>query len=81
MHKGDVLVTGSTGPEMILACKKAGAIVTDEGGVISHAAIVSRELGIPSVIGTKFASEILNDGDFVEVNANTGIVTILEKGP
>lgn len=81
MNKGDVLVSDSTGPEMILACKKAGAIVTDEGGVISHAAIVSRELGIPSVIGTKVASALLKDGDIVEVDANTGVVRVLEKKP
>jgi|SRR3989344_1253307 len=79
MQKGDVLVSGSTGPEMILACNKAGAIVTEEGGIISHAAIVSRELGIPSVIGTKVASSFFNDGDLVEVDANAGIVRLLER--
>lgn len=79
MSKGDVLVAGSTGPEMILACKKAGAIVTDEGGVISHAAIVSREFGIPSVIGTKVATSVLKNGDIVEVDANRGVVRILER--
>jgi phosphohistidine swiveling domain-containing protein len=74
MEKGDVLVSGSTGPEMILACKKAGAIITDEGGILSHAAVISRELNIPSVIGTKIATEILKDGDLVEVDADKGIV-------
>ncbi len=74
MRKGDVLVTGSTGPEMILACKKAGAIVTEEGGITSHASIVSRELGIPCIIGTKIATEVLKDGDLVEVDAEKGIV-------
>jgi phosphohistidine swiveling domain-containing protein len=74
MKKGQVLVSGSTGPEMILACKKAGAIVTDEGGITSHAAIVSRELKIPSVIATKYATKILKDGDLVEVDATRGIV-------
>jgi phosphohistidine swiveling domain-containing protein len=78
MQKGDVLVSGSTGPEMILACQKAGAIVTDEGGITSHAAIVSRELKIPSVIGTKYATRILNTGDMVEVDAEKGIVKILQ---
>jgi len=78
MKEGDVLVSGSTGPEMILACKKAGAIITDEGGIISHAAIVSRELGIPSVIGTKIATRLLDDGDMVEVDANKGVVRILK---
>lgn len=74
MNVGDVLVSGSTGPEMIEACHKAGAIVTDEGGICSHAAIISRELGIPSVIATKIATEILKDGDLVEVDADRGIV-------
>jgi phosphohistidine swiveling domain-containing protein len=74
MKKGQVLVSGSTGPEMILACKKAGAIITDEGGITSHAALISRELGIPSVIATKYATRILKDGDLVEVDANNGIV-------
>lgn len=77
MKKGEILVTGSTGPEMILACKKAGAIVTEEGRICSHAAIVSRELGIPCIIGTKIATQILKDGDLIEVNANKGIIKIL----
>lgn len=74
MKKGDVLITGSTGPEMILACKKAGAIITEEGGICSHAAIVSRELNVPCVIGTKIATQVLKDGDLIEVDANRGIV-------
>lgn len=79
MAKGEVLVTGSTGPEMILACHKAGAIVTEEGGVISHAAIISRELGIPCVTGTHIACKVLQNGDLIEVDAFNGIVKILEK--
>jgi phosphohistidine swiveling domain-containing protein len=79
MKKGEVLVSGTTGPELILACKKAGAIITEEGGIASHAAIVSRELGIPSVIGTKIATKVLNDGDLVEVDANKGIIKIIKK--
>jgi len=74
MKKGQVLVTGSTGPELILACRKAGAIVTEEGGITSHAAIVSRELGIPCVIGTKVATKVFKDGDTVEVDALNGVV-------
>ncbi len=79
MKKGDVLVSGSTGPEMILACKKARAIITDEGGVISHAAIVSRELKKPCIIGTKIATKVLKDGDLVEVDAERGVVKILSR--
>ena len=74
MKNGEVLVSGSTGPEMILACKKAGAIVTEEGGLLNHAAIVSRELGIPCVVDTKIATSIFNTGDMVEVDANKGLV-------
>ena len=54
--------------------EKAGAIVTDEGGLTSHAAIVSRELKIPCIVGTKIATKILKDGDIVEVDAENGIV-------
>jgi len=71
---GNILVTGMTRPEMMPVMKKVTAIVTDEGGVTCHAAIVSRELGIPCVIGTKFATKILKDGDLVEVDADSGVV-------
>jgi phosphohistidine swiveling domain-containing protein len=74
MKKGDVLVTTMTSPEFVVAMKKASAIVTDQGGLTSHAAIVSRELKIPCVIGTKIATKIFKDGDIIEVDANKGIV-------
>lgn len=74
MKKGDVLVANTTGPEVMIACEKAGAIVTDEGGITSHAAIVSRELDIPCIVGTKHATLVFKDGDIVEVDANKGIV-------
>jgi len=76
--KGDVLVTGMTRPEFAPAMSRAAAIVTDEGGITSHAAVISRELGIPCIIGTKVATKILNNGDIVEVNANHGMVKLLE---
>lgn len=79
MNQGDILVTGTTGPELVLACKKAGAIITEEGGVCSHAAIISREFGIPCIVGTKIATHVLSDGDLIEVDAHKGIVKILEK--
>ena len=56
-------------------------MVTNEGGVTCHAAIVSRELGIPCVIGTKIATEVLKDGMMVEVNANHGVVKIIKNKP
>jgi phosphohistidine swiveling domain-containing protein len=79
IKNGDVLVTPMTTPEMILVMKKAGAIITDEGGITCHAAIVARELKIPCIIGTKIATQVLHDGDLVEVDADKGIVRILEK--
>ncbi|PIR74465.1 MAG: hypothetical protein COU35_02515 [Candidatus Magasanikbacteria bacterium CG10_big_fil_rev_8_21_14_0_10_47_10] len=74
METGDVLVSIATDPDIVPAMKKASAIVTNQGGVTSHAAIVSRELGIPCVIGTKIATKVLKDGDMVEVDADAGIV-------
>ncbi|OGY43123.1 MAG: hypothetical protein A3J62_03415 [Candidatus Buchananbacteria bacterium RIFCSPHIGHO2_02_FULL_38_8] len=79
MRKGDILVTGMTRPEMLPAIKLAAAIVTDEGGITSHAAIISRELGIPCIISTKIATKVLKDGDLVEVDANKGIVKKISK--
>lgn len=74
-NKGDVLVTIMTRPEHVPLMKKAVAIVTDEGGITCHAAIVSRELGIPCIVGTQVATRALKDGELVEVNANKGVVT------
>ncbi len=73
-QKGDILVASMTRPEMVVAMEKAGAIVTDEGGVTCHAAIISRELGKPCIIATKIATNVLMDGDVVEVDANKGII-------
>lgn len=72
MEKGDILVSDTTGPEMMTAIEKAAAIVTDEGGMMSHAAVISREFNIPCVVGTKYATKVFKDGDLVEVNANIG---------
>lgn len=79
MKKGDILVAATTGPEMIVACRKAGAIVAEEGGINSHAAIISRELDIPGIVNTDIATMVLKDGDLIEVDANKGIVKILKK--
>jgi phosphohistidine swiveling domain-containing protein len=77
--KGEVLVAAMTRPEYVPAMRKAAAIVTNEGGLTCHAAIVARELGIPCVIGTKIATEVLKNGDLVEVNANHGTVRKVKK--
>lgn len=78
-NQGDILVSLNTNPDLIPIIKKAGAIVTDEGGIMCHAAIVSREFKIPCVIGTKIATKVLKDGDMVEVDADKGIVRILSE--
>lgn len=74
VNKGDILVALMTRPDYIMGIKKAAAIVTDEGGITCHAAIISRELGIPCIIGTKIGTKVLKDGDLIEVNANHGWV-------
>ena len=79
MKQGDVLVADTTAPEIMMACKKASAIITNQGGLMSHAAIISRELGIPCIVGTGNATEVLHDGDLVEVDADNGVVRILER--
>ncbi len=79
MKEGEILVAETTSPDIIAACKKAAAIITNQGGQLSHAAIVSRELGIPCIIGTD-KDVILNikTGDELEVNANEGIIRIIK---
>lgn len=77
-EKGDILVTSMTRPEFVPAMKKAAGIITDEGGITCHAAIVARELKIPCLIGTKKATKILKDGMLVELKANHSMVRIIE---
>ncbi|TAN33500.1 hypothetical protein EPN28_01660 [Patescibacteria group bacterium] len=69
-----ILVASSTNPQLMEIVKNSAAVVTDEGGVLSHAAVLSRELGIPCVIGTKIATQVFKDGDMVEVDAEKGVV-------
>ena len=64
-------------PDFVPAMKKAAAIVTDEGGMLSHAAIIAREFGKPTVVGTSIATQRLQDGDIVEVNATAGKVNLI----
>lgn len=77
LKEGEILVSPMTIPDFLPAMKKAAAFVTDEGGILCHAAIVAREMGKPCIVGTKFATQLLRDGHLVEVDANHGIVTIL----
>lgn len=74
MEYGDILVSAATTPAIVTAMKKAAAIITDEGGLTCHASIVSRELNIPCVVGTRIVTKICKDGDLVEVDATKGIV-------
>uniref|UniRef100_A0A7J2TJA0 Probable phosphoenolpyruvate synthase n=1 Tax=Archaeoglobus fulgidus TaxID=2234 RepID=A0A7J2TJA0_ARCFL len=74
VEQGDVLVAVMTTPDMVPAMKRASAIVTDEGGMTCHAAIVSRELGVPAVVGTKNATKVLKDGMLVTVDGEKGLV-------
>lgn len=74
VKKGDVLVCGMTLPDYLPSMKRASAIVTNEGGITCHAAIIARELNKPCVVGTKIATQALKDGDLVEVDSDSGIV-------
>ncbi len=78
-QSGRILVAAMTSPEYVFLMKKASAVITDEGGLTCHAAIVSRELGIPCIVGTRVATKVLKDGDLVEVDANNGWIKILKK--
>ena len=77
VNTGDIIVSINSSPAIMSALKKASAIVTDDGGITCHAAIVSRELNIPAVIGTKIATRVIKDGDLVEVDADKGVVRII----
>ncbi len=74
IETGQVLVTPMTNPDMVVAMRSASAIVTDVGGMICHAAIVSRELGLPCVVGTRTATETLASGTVVTVDGSNGAV-------
>jgi len=79
MNTGDILIAPMTRPEYVPIMKKASAIVTDEGGLTCHAAIIARELQIPCIIGTQTATKTIAHGDIIKVDANLGIVTIIQK--
>lgn len=74
MKKGDILVAPNTRPEYVPIMKVAGAIISEEGGLTCHAAIVSRELKVPAIVGVQGAIAALKDGDLIEVDAEKGIV-------
>ncbi|KAB1192139.1 pyruvate, water dikinase [Haloferax sp. MBLA0076] len=72
--EGDIIVTEMTMPDMVPAMKRAAGIVTDEGGMTSHAAIVSRELGVPAVVGTGDATTTIDDGDIITIDGDKGTI-------
>ena len=78
LQQGDVLVTRNTSPAFNVVLPLLGAIVTDRGGQLSHAAIVAREYGIPCVVGTREATTIFADGERVRVNGDRGVVELVE---
>lgn len=78
IKKGDILVAVTTHPDYVPAMQKASAIITDEGGITSHAAIVARELRIPCIVGTKNASKVFKEGDKIEVDAEIGLVRLIK---
>lgn len=77
VEEGDILIASMTLPEFVPAMERAAAFVTDEGGITCHAAIISREMDIPCITGLEIATKLLHDGDFIEVDANNGLVRIL----
>ena len=74
VQEGDILIANTTHPNYLPGMKKAAAFITNEGGLISHAAIVAREMKKPCIVGTKIATKCFQDGDMVEVDARSGIV-------
>lgn len=77
--QGNILVTSMTSPAFVPAIQKSKAVITDEGGLTSHAAIVAREFKKPCIVGTKVATKMLKNGDLVEVDAVAGIVRLLKN--
>lgn len=76
LQKGDILATVMTSPDYIVGIRKSGAIITDEGGLTCHAAIVARELNKPCIVGTKIATKVLKDGQIVELHTARGVIKI-----
>lgn len=79
VKNGEILVSPMTQVEFLSGIRKCGAIVTDEGGIICHAAIVAREFGKPCILATQKATKIFRNGDLVEVDANNGTVRLIEN--
>lgn len=74
VQPGEILVTSMTTPDFVTAVKKAVAVVTNEGGILCHAAVVSREFGLPCIVGTRIATKIFKTGDMLEIDGELGVV-------
>jgi phosphoenolpyruvate synthase/pyruvate phosphate dikinase len=79
VQAGDIMITVATAIDFLPAMKNAAAIITEVGGLTCHAAVVCREFGIPCIVSLKNATKEFKDGDLVEVNADKGTVTILQR--
>jgi phosphohistidine swiveling domain-containing protein len=79
INPGDIMVAVMTFPNFIPAMEKASAFITDEGGILCHAAIIAREMKKPAIIATKEATKLINDNDLIEVDANKGVIKILKN--
>ena len=79
VSSGDIVVASMTRPDYVFILEKCSAIITNEGGITCHAAIIAREMKKPCIIGTKIATQILRDGDLVEIDAHEGVVKILKR--
>ncbi len=79
MRPGDVLVTKATTPPWSPLFGIAAAVVTDTGGVLSHCAVVAREYGIPAVVGTGDATQLIRDGQILEVDGSAGTVRVVSS--
>ena len=77
LKEGEILVTTMTSPEFVPAMKISSGVITNEGGILCHAAIMSRELRKPCVIGTKIATDLIKTGQEIILDANSGIITLL----
>ncbi len=80
LKEGDIIITNTTSPDWDPLLKKAGGIVTNTGGRTSHAAIVARELGVPAVVGSKNATEAIQDGEIITVSCSEGKTGFIYKG-
>jgi pyruvate,water dikinase len=77
--KGEIIASINTSPSLMSALLKCGGIITNEGGIMCHASIISRELKKPCIIGTKIATQVLKNGDLIELDANKGVIKILKQ--